>query len=137
GREGVLDAVLLLLELDLRRGADLDDGDAAGELRETLLELLPVPVRVRPVDLLADLVDAGLDVRLLSGAFDDRRVVLRHDDLARPAEHVEVDVLELDAKLVADDLTAGEDRHVLEHGLATISEPRRPHRRGLDRPAQL
>src|SRR5438093_1576625 len=35
--ERVLDAVLLFLELHLGGRADLDDGDAAGELRETLL----------------------------------------------------------------------------------------------------
>ena len=44
GRAGrlqrVLDAVLLLLELDLGGRADLDDGHAAGELGQTLLELL-------------------------------------------------------------------------------------------------
>ena len=40
----VLDAGLLLLHLGLGRGADLDDRDAAGELRQALLELLPVVV---------------------------------------------------------------------------------------------
>ena len=44
GRERVLDAVLLLLELDLGGRADLDDGDAAGELGQALLELLAVVV---------------------------------------------------------------------------------------------
>ena len=39
-RERILDAVLLLLELDLGGRADLDDGDAAGQLGEALLELL-------------------------------------------------------------------------------------------------
>ena len=38
--ERVLDASLLLLHLGLGVRADLDDGDAAGELREALLELL-------------------------------------------------------------------------------------------------
>ena len=45
--QGVLDAVLLLLELDLGGRADLDDGDAAGELGEALLELLLVEVASR------------------------------------------------------------------------------------------
>ena len=52
-REGVLDAVLLLLELHLGGRADLDDGDAAGQLGQTLLELLAVPVGVGVVDLAA------------------------------------------------------------------------------------
>src|SRR3954471_20953673 len=47
----VLDAVLALLELDLGRRAGLDDGDAAGQLGEALLELLAVVVGVRLLDL--------------------------------------------------------------------------------------
>ena len=48
GRAGrvqrVFDAGLLLLHLGFGRGADVDDGHATGELRETLLELLLVVV---------------------------------------------------------------------------------------------
>src|SRR5262245_2780448 len=53
--EGVLDAGLLLLHLRLRRGADLDDGNAADELGEALLELLTVVVGRGGVDLRPDL----------------------------------------------------------------------------------
>ena len=58
-RDGVLDAVLLLLELDLGGRADLDHTHAAGQLGETLLELLAVPVGVGVLDLGLDLVDAA------------------------------------------------------------------------------
>ena len=60
---GVLDAVLVLLELDLGGRADLDDGDAAGQLGEALLELLAVVVGVGVLDLGADLVDPTGDLR--------------------------------------------------------------------------
>ena len=59
GGQRVLDAVLLLLELHLGGGADLDDGDAAGQLGQALLELLAVPVRVGVLDLALDLRDRG------------------------------------------------------------------------------
>jgi hypothetical protein len=49
--ERVLDAGLLLLHLDLGRGADLDHGHAAGELGEALLELLAVVVAGGVLDL--------------------------------------------------------------------------------------
>ena len=68
GVERVLDAVLLLLDLDLGRAADADDRDAARELGETLLQLLSVVVRGGLLDLRLDLADAGLDVLLLAGA---------------------------------------------------------------------
>ena len=84
-RECVLDAVLLLLELRLGRGADLDDGHAAGQLGEPLLELLAVEVRVGGLDLGADLVDAARDPLGLAGTVDDGGLVLGDDDLAGAA----------------------------------------------------
>src|SRR5207248_5463629 len=70
-REGVLDAVLLLLELDLGGGTDLDEGNTAGELGQPLLQLLAVPVGVGVVYLTLDLGDATLDVLCRSGPLDD------------------------------------------------------------------
>ena len=58
-RERILDAVLLLLELDLGGRADLDDGDAAGQLGEALLELLAVVVGGGVLDLGLDLAHAA------------------------------------------------------------------------------
>ena len=49
--ERVVDAVLALLDLDLGRAADLDHGDAAGELGKALLELLLVIVAGGVLDL--------------------------------------------------------------------------------------
>src|SRR5690606_23279013 len=87
--DGVLDAVLALLELDLGGRTRLDDGDAAGELGEALLELLAVVVGVGVLDLLADLLHAARDGVGRAGALDDRGLVLGDDDLARLAEQVE------------------------------------------------
>src|SRR3546814_717235 len=109
-REGVLDAVLLLLELDLGGRADLHEGDAAGQLREALLELLAIPVGVGVVDLTTDLGDAALDVVLGAATLDDGCVVLGDDDLAGPTEEVEGRVVELETELFGDDLAAGGDR---------------------------
>src|SRR5262249_46904445 len=92
-----------------------------------LLQLLAVVIRGRLFDLLADLRAAALDVFFQAGAIDDRRVLLLDPDALCFAKHIESDVFELDAKVFADDLTAGQDRHVLEHGLAPITEAR-----GLD-----
>ena len=53
------------------------------------------------------------------------------------AQHVERDVLELDAEVLADHLAAGEDGDVLQHGLAAIAEARRLDGRDLQAAAQL
>ena len=65
-----------------------------------------------------------------AAALDDGGLVLGHHDLAGGAEQVEADVLELEADLLGDDLAAGEDGDVLEHGLAALAEAG-----GLDRDA--
>ena len=102
GVQGVFDAGLLFLHLGFGRGADIDDGDAAGELGEALLELLAVVVGGGFFDLAADLVHAALDVGALAVAFDDGGVFLVDDDALGAAEVVELDVLELDAEVFGD-----------------------------------
>ena len=124
GRNSIFDAVLLFLELNLGCSADLEHGHAAAQLGETLLELFAVVVAVGVVDLTLDLGDATLDVGLLAGAFDDEGLVLGDDDLAGRTQHLEANGLELEADLFADDLTTGEDGHVLQHRLAAIAEAR-------------
>ena len=98
-RHGVLDTVLLFLQLDLGGGTDLDDGHATGQLGQPLLQLLTVVVRVGVLDLGLDLADPALDVGLAAGTFDDGRLVLGDDDLAGLAQQVEGGVLELQADL--------------------------------------
>ena len=99
--QSVFDAGLLFLHLSLGRGADIDDGDAAGELGEALLELLAVVIGGGFFDLAADLGDAALDVGLLAAAFDDGGVLLVDGDALGAAEVFEGDVLELDAEVFA------------------------------------
>jgi len=61
GVEGVFDAGLLFLHFGFGGGTDVDDGDAAGELGEALLELFAVIVRGGFLDLALELGDAALD----------------------------------------------------------------------------
>ena len=58
-------------------------------------------------------------------------------DLLGGAQHVERDVLELDAEILADFLAGGQDGDVLEHRLAAIAEARRLDGRDLEAAAQL
>ena len=122
--ESVLHQFLALLDLDFRGAADLDDGNTAGELRQTLLQLLAIVLGAGLLGLLADLVAAALDVRLPAGSADDHRVLLGELDALGRAQHVEGDVLELDADVLADHLATGQDGNVLEHRLASVAEAR-------------
>src|SRR5262249_30228349 len=122
GVERVLDAVFLLLHLDLRRAADADDRDAARQLGKPLLELLAIVVRGGLLDLGLDLTDAGLDVLLLAGAVDDGGLFLLDDHLLGLAEHGGRYVLQLDPQVLGDELATGENRDVFEHRLAAVAE---------------
>ena len=126
--QGVFDAGLLFLHRHFGRGADVDLGDAAGELGQALLELLAVVVAGGVVDLVLELIDAALDGLFFAGPFDDRGVVLVDANLLGAAELSQLDVFELDAQLFEDRLAAGDDGDVFEHRLAAIAKARGLHR---------
>src|SRR3984893_454670 len=132
----VINAVLALLHLDLGRAADADHRDAARELGQTLLQFLTVVVRGGFLDLRLDLVDASLDVGLLAGTVDDGGVLLVDHHLLGATEHGERHVLELDAEVFRDRLTAGQHRNVLQHRLAAIAEARSLHSGNLEAATQ-
>ena len=96
--QGVIHAVLALLDFDFGRPADFDDGDAACEFRKTFLQLFLVVIRRGVFDLRPDLRHASRDGVLVAAAVDDRRVILGDRDLLRRAEHVQRDVLELNSE---------------------------------------
>ena len=121
-RQGILDAVLLLFQLDFRRCSDVQHGDAPGELRKPFLELFPVIVTGGVLDLDLDLGDPILDVARLSRTVDDRGVLFLNLDRLGPAELAQIGVLELQAKLLADDLASGENRDIFQHRLSSITE---------------
>ena len=72
----VVNAVFAFFDLDLGGTTDADHGHAASELGEPLLQLLTIIIGGRLFDLRLDLSNATLDVLLLAGAVDDRRVFL-------------------------------------------------------------
>ena len=114
--------MLALLELHLGGGADLDDGDSAGELGQALLQLLAVPVGIGVLDLGTDLCDATGNSIVRTCTIDDRGVVLGDGDGAGVAELFQGDLVELHAHVRGDDLATGEDGEILEDGLAAVTE---------------
>jgi hypothetical protein len=118
----VLDTVLLLLQLGLGRGSDLDHRDAPRELGEPLLQLLAVEVGVRGFELLLQLLDALLDGLRVAGTADDRRPVLVDDHAAGLTELRQLRVLEPRARPFGDRRTTGQAGNVLEHPLPADAE---------------
>src|SRR5271157_4150445 len=137
GVHRVFDAGLLLLHFGFGGRTDLDDGHAADELRQPLLQLLAVVVAGGLLDLAADFLHPAFDVAWLALALDDGGVVLVDGDLLGLAQIVHVNVLELDAEIFRDGLAAGQSCDVLQHGFAAIAEARGLDGRNLERSAQL
>ena len=83
------------------------------------------------------LLDAGLNIGFLAGAVDDRGVFLVDRDFLGATEHLQGNVLELDAEILGDDTAAGYGGDVLQHGFATVTETRSLDGRNLEAAAQL
>jgi hypothetical protein len=133
----VFEGLPAALQLRLRRRADADDRDAAGELPETLLQLLAVVVALRLVHRTAEVLHAVCDRLLLALAADDRRGLAPDDDAPRPPKIGEREVLELHAELLGHDAPAGEDGEVLEQLLPPLAESGRLHGSAGQRAADL
>src|SRR4029077_9153391 len=110
---------------------------AAGEFRETLLELLTIVIGSGLFDLTPNLRDPALDVGLFAFALDDSGVLLVDRDALGTAELFELHILELDAEVFGDATTTGEDGEIFEHRLATIAKARGLYGRNLESAAQF
>src|SRR5205807_9354223 len=115
------DAALLLLHVRFGRGADSDDGHAARQLRQPLAELLLVVFTFGLLHLSADLLDALLDVGLLAGAANDGSVFFLDPNHLGLSKLTQLDVFQLDAQILADELTARENGDVAKHGFAAVA----------------
>ena len=120
----ILDAELLLLHLGLGCSANLDNCYAAGQLGQTLLQLLTVEVRGGALDCAADLSNAVCDSLLVACTVNDGGVLLGYLDLTGRTQHIHGSVLQLDTNLLRDYGTAGQDCDVAEHILAAIAKAR-------------
>ena len=73
----------------------------------------------------------------LAGAVDDGGVFFLDDDLLGLAQIVQRGLLERQADFIGDHRATGQDRDVLQHGLAAIAEARGLHRRDLENAADV
>src|SRR5438874_7251343 len=98
----VFDPSFLLFHLGLSRSADVDDCNTAREFRQALLQFLAIVIAGRLFNLTTDLSNAALYIGLFAFAFDNGGVLLVDGNALGFAEVFELDVLELDAEIFAD-----------------------------------
>mmetsp|Transcript_5439 Transcript_5439/g.9770 ORF Transcript_5439/g.9770 Transcript_5439/m.9770 type:complete len:328 (-) Transcript_5439:1106-2089(-) len=122
---GVLDAQLAVLQLRLRRGTHLDDGDAAGELRDALAELFDVVRAVAVFELLLDLSHPHRDLLLAARLRDDGGAGGRDGDLTRGAQLLKYRLLKLHPQVASNVLRPSHNRNILEQRLPALTKARR------------
>ena len=128
GVQSVDDAILLLTDLDLRGTSYLNDGNTAGKLGKTLLELLLLVFGSAGV--LHDATDllAALSNGILSAtAVQEDGILLSDGDSTGLAKHVSGSLLQLDIKVIAEEGTVGQNSKIAKDRLAVVTEAR-----GLD-----
>ena len=124
--------MLAFLGLNFGGSANLDDGNAASQLGQTFLQLLAIVIGIGVGDFGTNLSHAGSHVFLGAAAGHDGGLILGDDDLLGSAEHGHVDGVKLETQFVGHDLCAGQNGHILQHGLATVTEARSLDGAGLE-----
>ena len=119
--QGVFHTVFGFLHLCLGSGTDTDDSYAAGQLGQTLLQLLLIKAGCGLFDLVLDLGGSCRDGALVARAVYDDGGILCDLDGFRAAKLVQGRVLELQAQVSADNGTAGQDGDILQHGFPSVT----------------
>ena len=122
GAEGVLDAVLDLGDLNFGGTTDLDDGNTAGKLGQTLLELVLLVLGSGVSDGVLEQSDALLDLGLVTLAVHEDGVILGNGNVLSGTELVDLDLLDLATGILGNDLGAGHNGKILQLGLAVVAE---------------
>src|SRR5579883_2823307 len=136
-RERILDPKLLLLQLDLRAGADLNHADTVAQPRQSFLEPFAIIVGERLGEQAPQITDARLNRSFSRGITEDRGPILVAHDPSGPSQVLHGDILKLDPRLLTDDRRAGHRRDVLELHLPAIPVPWRLRRQDVQATAQL
>ncbi|CAH0019690.1 unnamed protein product [Clonostachys rhizophaga] len=121
--QSIDEAILLLTNLDLGGTTDLDDGNTAGELGQTLLELLLLVLGGGRIgDDTADLLASLSNGVLATLTVEENGVLLGDGDGTSGTEQIRGSLLELDVELIGEDGTVGQDSEIAEDGLAVVTE---------------
>src|SRR6185437_3886052 len=120
--QGVVDAVFLFLHFYFGSSTYVENGYTAGQFGQTLLQLFLIVIGSGGFDLGLDLVDAGRDLVFFTLSTYDRGVVFVDADRCRRTQVGEVSAFQFVTLLFADHDTFGEDRDVLQHFFAAVTE---------------
>lgn len=108
--KGIVNAVLPFLHLNFSRAAHADDGHAAGQLRESLLEFFAIVFGRGVFDQPPDLSDASLDSLLLPSTVHDRCAFTFDANTASAPQHIHCYIFECEADIFRQKGASSDDR---------------------------
>ena len=127
----------LLFHLGLGRCADLDDSDAAGELRQPFLQLFTIVIGGSLLHLRPELLDSAFDALRFSRSINNCGVVFRNRDSPSAAKVRQLHVFKLGPHFFHDGFTAHQSGNVFQHGLTAIAEAWRLDSANVNRSPKL
>ena len=133
----VFDAGLLLLHLNLGCRTDLDYGDPAGKLSNTLLHLFFIVIRGGFLDLDTDLIDPTFDIGLAAGTVDHGGVFLSDLHTFGTTQIIDTGSFEAHPDFFGDYLPTGQNCKILQHRFTAIAKPWRLDCTDLNDPANI
>ena len=135
--QGIFDAGLLLLHLNLGCRTNLDHRDPASKLSDAFLHLLFVVIRGGFIDLDTDLTDPAFNIGLTTGAVDHGGVFLGDLHAFGTTQIVDTGAFEAHSDFFGDYLPAGQNCKILQHRFTAIAKPWRLDRTDLNDPANI
>ena len=135
--ESILNTELLVLHLYLGSSTDFNNSYAAGELSQTLLELLLIKVGGSVSNLLLNLLDTGRDCTLFTHTINNSSIFLGGMYLTGTTKILDSYAVQLTAQLLRNQLTTGEDCNILQHSLAAITKARSLNSQSLEGTTEL
>ena len=112
----------MLLHFDLGSRSNLNNCDSTCKLGKTFLQLFAVEIGGGCFELTSDLSDTGSYHFLVSCAVNDDCIFLCHLYLMGGTELSELGILELESKLVGDNLATGKNGDIAEHFLTSVAK---------------
>ncbi len=128
GSQGVFHTELSFLHLCLSGSADTDHRYAACQLGKSLLQLFPVKIRCRLVNLCLDLCDTALNFIFSAFSVHDNSIFFLNLNGFCTAKLIQGGLLQIESQLLADHLAACQDSDILKHFLSSVTVTRRLYR---------
>ncbi|SPY44866.1 Uncharacterised protein [Porphyromonas cangingivalis] len=122
--QSIFNACFLLFHFNFSCGAHFDNGNAASQFSNTLLQFFFVVVRSGIFNLLTNLSHTALDCRFIAYAINNDGGVFVDNNTFRLTQIFQSSFFQFQTDLFRDNSTRSQGRDVLQHRFTTVAEAR-------------